>query len=174
MCIDGRERCSCQASGPSAMLGVMDECRCCLRVGRALRFPQEGGAGRNVDGLSGYKAAEMSSRTLLLRGRLSRWRSHSRLSIAPCGVDAHRRCTQSHEEIVTTATLKGWPLLFQSVFPCPFTANLRQDAASSPRRGFPDPLWTRHSSLPTHRGVRDPPSAMLHAWCSSPSPRHPS
>ena len=46
--VGGRERESCQASGPSAMLGICRNALCCLVVGRALLFPHDGGAGRNV------------------------------------------------------------------------------------------------------------------------------
>jgi hypothetical protein len=73
---------------------------------------------KGCDGLSGHKAAEISSSTLLLRWRLGRWRSPSRLSIAPCGVDAYTRCTQSHSRLcrrppsrVAVARLIRLPLL---------------------------------------------------------------
>jgi hypothetical protein len=46
--VGGRERESCQASGPSAMLGICINALCCLVVGRALLFPHDGGAGRKV------------------------------------------------------------------------------------------------------------------------------
>jgi hypothetical protein len=52
------------------------------------------------DGLSGHEAAEISSATLLRRWRLCRWRSHGRLYIAQCGVDAYTRYIQSYSRLL--------------------------------------------------------------------------
>ena len=102
----GRERQSCQASGPSAMRGLcvyMPLLPCAWE--RAPR-PTRRRCRRECDGLSGYEAAEMASLTLLRRWRLCRRRSQGRFYIAEYGVDAYSRrvdCEDGHP--------RGWPLL---------------------------------------------------------------
>src|SRR5215470_13251966 len=66
---------------------------------------------RKCDGLSRHEAAEISSVTLLQRGRRWRWRSYARLSIVPCGVSA---CAPTHDRTVDgeAGHLEGWPGLF--------------------------------------------------------------
>jgi hypothetical protein len=102
----GRERLSCQASGPSARRGL------CVRMPllpcgwESALLPTRRQCRKECDGLSGHEAAEISSATLLRRWRLCRWRSYGCLYIALCGVGAHALHTVE-QSIVKTATLEG-------------------------------------------------------------------
>ena len=107
----GRERASCQASGPSARLGIC-VCMPLLPCGwECVPLPTRRQCRKECDGLSGHEAAEISSATLRQRWRRGRWRSDSRLSIAPCGVGAY---TAPHSRTVDCEDghPRGWPLLF--------------------------------------------------------------
>jgi hypothetical protein len=65
--------------GPSAMLGIC-VCMPLLPCGwESAFFPTRRQCRKECDGLSDHEAAEMASLTLLLRGRLCRWRSYGRL-----------------------------------------------------------------------------------------------
>src|SRR4029453_14361931 len=93
--VGGRERASCQASGPNAILGVWVS-RPLLPCGwdRVL-LPTRRRRRKECDGLSGHKAAEISSPTLLRRWRRCCWRRHSRFYIAQCGLGAYTRSIPS-------------------------------------------------------------------------------
>ena len=85
--------------GPSAMLGIC-VCMPLLSSGwESASLPLRRRCRKECDGLSGHEAAEMASLTLLLRGRLCRWRSYSRLSIVQCGVSAYTHCIQSNSRV---------------------------------------------------------------------------
>jgi hypothetical protein len=102
----GRERASCQASGPSARLGLC-VCMPLLPCGwECVPLPTRRQCRKECDDLSGHEAAEISSATLLRRWKRCHWRSSSCLSIAPCGVGAHALYTVA-QSIVKTATLEG-------------------------------------------------------------------
>jgi hypothetical protein len=95
----GREQSSCQASGLSAMLGLCVYMPLLQCGEESPPFPTRRRCRREYDDLSGHEAAEISSPTLLRRGRRCRWRSHGRLDIASCGVDARMCCIQSHSRL---------------------------------------------------------------------------
>jgi hypothetical protein len=105
--VGGREQLSCQASGPSAMLGICVYMPLLSCGEESPPLPTRRRCRREYDGLSGHEAAEISSPTLLRRWRLCRWRSHGRLYIASCGV----RCTHVlhtvEQSIGKTATRAG-------------------------------------------------------------------
>jgi hypothetical protein len=97
--VGGRERASCQASGPSAILGICVTMPLLPCGWEHVPLPTRRRCRKECDGLSRHEAAEISSPTLLRRWRLCRWRSHGRLYIAPCGVDAYTRCIQSKSRV---------------------------------------------------------------------------
>jgi hypothetical protein len=102
----GRERYSCQASAPSAMLGIC-VWKPLLPCGwECVPFPTRRQCRKECDGVSRHEAAEISSPMLLRRWRRCRGRSSGCLDIAPCGVGAHALHTVA-QSIVKTATLKG-------------------------------------------------------------------
>jgi len=84
--------------GPSAMLGICI-CMPLLSSGwESAPLLTRRRCRKECDGLSHHEAAEMSSLTLLRRGRLCRWRSYSRLSRAQCGVGVDTHCIQSNSK----------------------------------------------------------------------------
>ena len=97
--VGGRERESCQASGPSAILGICISMPLLPCGWERVPLPTRRRCRKECDGLSRHEAAEISSATLLRRWRRCRWRSHGRLDIAPCGVDAYTRCIQSKSRV---------------------------------------------------------------------------
>jgi hypothetical protein len=97
--VGGRERASCQASGPSAILGLCVSMPLLPCGWEHVPLPTRRRCRKECDGLSGHEAAEISSPTLLRGWRLCRWRSHGRLYIAQCGVDAYTRCIQSKSRV---------------------------------------------------------------------------
>ena len=99
MLVGGRERESCRASGPSAILGVCVSMPLLSGGWECVPLATRRRCRKECDGLSGYEAAEISSATLLLRWRLCRWRSHARLYIALCGVDTYTRYIQSYSRL---------------------------------------------------------------------------
>ena len=104
--VGGRERASCQASGPSAILGICVSMPLLPCGWESAFLPTRRQCRKERDGLSNHEAAEISSATLLRRWKRGRWRSIGRLSIAPCGVGAHALHTVA-QSIVKTATLEG-------------------------------------------------------------------
>ena len=85
--------------GPSAMLGIC-VCMPLLSSGwESVALPLRRRCRKECDGLSGHEAAEMASLTLLLRWRLCRWRSYSRLESTQCGVDVDMHCIQSNSRV---------------------------------------------------------------------------
>ena len=97
-------------------------CLCCLVVGSVFLFPHDGSAGRNAMVYLVTKQLKYPLQRSSDDGGDGRWRSYSRLSIAPCGVGAHALYTVA-QSIVKTATLEGGRCFLIRLPPSAFRAH---------------------------------------------------